>query len=75
MKYELFKSEQFRKMQATIAYFQDENGNVVTVFYSYSCPELVQIRGKWYKFTYENSRKAGCITSSRTTSKQLTKFY
>ena len=73
--WECYKKEQFRKCQATIAYFEDEFWNEITIFYSYVCPELVKIRWNWYKFTYEDSRKAWSITSSRTTSKQLTNFY
>ena len=73
--YELFYREQFSKCQATECKREDEDGNVITIFYSYTCPELVKVRGDWYKFSYENSRKAGCITSSRTTSKQLTRFF
>lgn len=56
--YEIYQKEQFRKCQATETRRQDENGNVIVVFYSYACPELVKIRGARYKFTYENSRKA-----------------
>lgn len=73
--WECYKKEQFRNCQATIAYFEDEFWNEITIFYSYTCPELVKIRWNWYKFTYEDSRKAWSITSSRTTSKQLTNFY
>lgn len=61
--YELFYKEQFKKCQATIAKFDVEGlSDTVTIFYSYSCPELVKVKGDWYKFTYENSRKAGCTT-------------
>lgn len=73
--YELFYKEQFKSCQATECKFEDEEGNVVTIFYSYSCPELVKVKGDWYKFSFENSRKAGCTTWSRTTSKQLTRFF
>lgn len=54
----IYYQEQFRKCQATEVKRQDENGNRITIFYSYACPELVMINGYWYKFTYENSRKA-----------------
>lgn len=78
--YELFKKEQFKKCQATVAWFESDElkggcGEVITIFYSYSCPELVKIRGCWYKFTYEGSRKDWSIAGSVTTSKQLTAFY
>lgn len=78
--YELFKKEQFKKCQATVAWFESDElqgwcGEVITIFYSYSCPELVKIRGNWYKFIYEGSRKDWSITGSITTSKQLTAFY
>lgn len=73
--FELFKKEQFRKCQATQAKRQDEDGNIIVIFYSYACPEAVKINWTWYKFTYENSRKAWSITSSITTSKQLTMYF
>ena len=73
--YELFKRDQFKNCQATECKREDENGNVVTIFYSYQCPELVKIKGDWHRFSFENSRKAGCWTSSRTTSKQLTRYF
>lgn len=78
--FELFKKEQFRKCQATVAWFESDElkggcGEVITIFYSYACPELVKIKWNWYKFSYEWSRKAWSITWSRTTSKQLTAFY
>lgn len=73
--YEIYYQEQFRKCQATEVKRQDEDGNTIIIFYSYACPELVMVKGRWYKFTYENSRKAWSVTSSRTTSKQLTNYY
>lgn len=62
MNYELFYREQFKSCQATECKREDEDGNVVTIFYSYSCPELVKVKGDWYKFSFENSRKARCTT-------------
>ena len=73
--YELFKQDQFKSCQATECKRQDEDGNVITIFYSYSCPELVKVKGDWFRFSFEGSRKAGCCTSSRTTSKQLTQYF
>lgn len=73
--YELFKQDQFKSCQATECRREDEDGNVITIFYSYACPELVKVKGDWYKFSFENSRKAGCTTWSRTTSKQLTRYF
>ena len=74
--YALFYKEQFKKCQATIAKFDVEGlSDAVTIFYSYSCPELVKVKGDWYKFSFDGSRKAGCITWSHTTSKQLTRFF
>ena len=73
--FEIYYQEQFRKCQATEVKWQDEDWNRITIFYSYSCPELVYVKWAWYKFNYEWSRKAGCITWSRTTSKQLTNYY
>ena len=72
--YTFYKSEQFRNCQATIAYFENEIRDAV-VFYSYTCPQLVKINGDWYQFTFEGSRKAGAITTSRTTSKQKTNYF
>ena len=73
--YELFYREQFKNCQATECKREDEDGNVVTIFYSYQCPELVKVKGDWFRFSFENSRKAGCKTWSRTTSKQLTRYF
>lgn len=74
-KRELFKKTRFNQCQATETMREDEDGNIIILFYSYTCPELVKVAWIWYKFTYENSRKDGEITSSRTTSKQLTNYY
>lgn len=74
-KWELFKKSQFKHCQATETMREDELWNTAIIFYSYYTPELVKIAWKWYKFTYEDSRKAGAITGSRTTSKQLTNYY
>jgi hypothetical protein len=61
--YALISREQFKSCQATEARFDVENlANDVIIFYSYQCPELVKIKGDWFKFSYENSRKAGCKT-------------
>lgn len=62
--------KQFRHCQATIANFWD-----FTIFYSYTCPKIVIFPdGGTYRFTFEDSRKAGAITSSMTTSKQCNKW-
>lgn len=74
-KWELFKKTRFNQCQATETFREDEDGNTIILFYSYQCPELVKIAWNWYKFTYEDSRKAGAITGSRTTSKQITKYF
>ena len=64
------KLTQYKKCQATIATFTDEGKNF-TIFYSYTCPKIVVFPDGWtYRFTFENSRKAGSITGSKTTSKQ-----
>lgn len=74
--YALISREQFKHCQATIVRFDVENlADDVIIFYSYSCPELVRVKGERFKFSYENSRKAGCRTSSCTTSKQLTQYF
>lgn len=72
--YTFYKAEQFKNCQATIAYFKNEIRDAV-VFYSYTCPQLVKINGAWYQFTFDGSRKAGEITTSRTTSKQKTNYF
>lgn len=70
-----YKREQFKNCHATITYWEDGFWNEITIFYSYTCPKLVKIRWNWYRFTFDWSRKAWSITSSRTTSKQMTNFY
>jgi len=74
MSYTLTNAKQFRHCQATDTTRTNEDGQKIFVFYSYTCPELVKIGWNWYKFDYENSRKAGAITSSPTTSKQCNNF-
>lgn len=56
--FEIYYQEQFEKCQATEVKWQDKEGNNITIFYSYQCPELVKIKGAWYRFSFENSRKA-----------------
>lgn len=65
---------QFKHCQATEATFNTASGKF-TIFYSYACPELVIFpSGVAYRFTFENSRKAGAITWSRTTAKQCNQW-
>lgn len=73
--YEIYYQEQFRKCQATEVMWEDDEWNVIVIFYSYQCPELVKVRGSRYRFSFEGSRKAWEKTGSRTTSKQLTNYY
>lgn len=73
--YELTQKRQFKHCQATITrWTNNEDGDVVRVFYSYNCPEIVKTRDGIFKFTFENSRKSWCITWSTTTSKQCNAF-
>lgn len=72
---------QFNWCHATVVNFQapclwTENiGGNFTIFYSYSCPKIV-IFPNWiaYQFTFENSRKAGEKTGSRTTTRQCNEW-
>lgn len=75
MSYKLGYKKQFYKCQATICRFDcDASGDAIRVFYSYSTPKLVKVQGQWFRFTFEGSRKEGCIVDSTTTSKQCNKF-
>lgn len=56
--YGIYYQEQFKKCQATEVKWQDEEGNNITIFYSYQCPELVKVKGDWYRFSFDGSRKA-----------------
>ena len=59
--YELFKRDQFKNCQATECRREDEDGNVVTIFYSYSCPELVK---NIVKQLFSNEKKRNVLNSS-----------
>lgn len=72
--YTLGYKKQFRHCQATETRRDCEDWQTIRVFYSYTCPKLVFMDHNWYKFTFENSRKAGCITGSQTTSKQCNNY-
>lgn len=67
------RTQQFRKCHATIVDFDTPQGTY-KIFYSYTTPKIIIFpNGNAYKFTFENSRKEGTITSSQTTSKQCNK--
>jgi hypothetical protein len=65
---------QFKHCHATVATFADEGTPMArnfVIFYSYACPKLVIFPdGAIFRFSFENSRKAGAITSSVSTSRQ-----
>lgn len=69
------KSKQFDNKQATILTVETNAGNF-EVFFSYWTPQVVEFpNGKKYNLTFEGSRFAGSVTTSRTTSKQKTAYY
>lgn len=65
---------QFKHCHATVATFATEGtpkGRNFVIFYSYACPKLVIFPdGAIYRFSFENSRKAGEKTGSVSTSRQ-----
>lgn len=67
----MYKSyRRFRQCQATVYRIETPKGEFL-IFYSYLCPKIVRMpNGDLLQFTFEGSRKAGEITSSRTTTKQ-----
>lgn len=65
---------QFKNCHATVTTFTVEGtpkGWNFVIFYSYACPKLVIFPdGATYRFSFENSRKAGEKTGSTSTSRQ-----
>lgn len=57
--YKLTLCEQFKHCHATqTRRVNEETGDTVRVFYSYTCPKIVKTREGFFKFTFEDSRKA-----------------
>lgn len=74
-KFELVNSKQFKNCHATVTTYKLQDGSRIELFTSYTTPVLVNIEWYWMQFKFDNSRKTGCKTTSRSTSKQKTQYF